>query len=426
VSAVLVTAALVSPAALAGTAAATSRPAPHPRPRTAGTPSPSPSPTATSPARNGAGGSEQQPSPAQLAAQARAQALHQQLREQAGDADVARAALADASQSAAAALETYRNAVQAQQQAQLDSAQAQARLEQADQAVDAQRAALGRWAFQAYVSGGVLADSPAMLTLLDGGSTDQLATVQVVVKSVGHGRAQALAGLRAAQAERQQALDSATAAQQAADDDAARAEQAKAAADDAVAHHRAALERAQTVLVATQQASADADREAQLLVMADSYAGGAAGAGQGVTGPVGDCPGGDISAFPNGRIPVALLCPVWGAPGKYLRADAEYAFDRLSHAYAQVFGTPICVTDAYRSYEDQVRVYAERPGFAARPGTSNHGWGTAADLCGGIQSFGTAIHAWMLANAPLFGWFHPSWAEPTGSLPEPWHWEFGG
>jgi hypothetical protein len=31
----------------------------------------------------------------------------------------------------------------------------------------------------------------------------------------------------------------------------------------------------------------------------------------------------------------------------------------------------------------------------------------------------------MQANAPRFGWVHPSWAEQTGSKPEAWHWEFG-
>ena len=427
-SPVLVTTALVAPVALAGGAAASADPAPLARPRpasAAGSSTPSPSPRGGSPGRNGAAGSEQQPSPAQLAARATARALDLQVREQASDAEIARAELAGASQAAAAALEVYHDAVQAQQQAQLAAAQAQARLEQAGQAVDAQRAALGRWAWQAYVSGGALTRSPTMITLLDGGNTDQLATAQAVVKSVGDGQAQALAALRAAQSSRQRALDAATAAQQAADADAARAEQAKTVADEAVARHRAALERAQQVLKATLQASADAARDARLLSMAGSYAAGSR-SGYVVTGPVGTCPGGDVSAFPNGRLPLALLCPVWAAPGKHLRADAAYAFDRLSHAYAEVFGTPICVTSAYRSYEDQVRVYAQRPGFAARPGMSNHGWGTAADLCGGIESFGSRTHAWMLANAPLFGWYHPAWAEPAGSLPEPWHWEFGG
>jgi len=318
--------------------------------------------------------------------------------------------------------------VLAQQQAELDAAQAQAQLERAGEDVEDQRAQLGRWAFQAYVSGGALQHSPALLALLSDGGTGDIATAQAVVKSVGDGQAKALAGLESARQRQQQALDAATTAARTADAEAAVATQAKATADAAVAEHRDALRRAEQAVSATRKAASDADREASLLAAADAYAGGTGGAGGGhaATGPVGSCTGGDVSAFPNGHIPLSLLCAVWGAPGAYLRADAEYAFDRMSHAYAKVFGTPICVTDAYRSYEDQVRVAIERPGFAAKPGTSNHGWGTATDLCGGIQSFGTPTHQWMLANAPLFGWFHPSWAEPTGSLPEPWHWEFGG
>ena len=64
--------------------------------------------------------------------------------------------------------------------------------------------------------------------------------------------------------------------------------------------------------------------------------------------------------------------------------------------------------------------------WAASPGTSQHGLGRALDLCGGINSFGSPAHLWMKQNAPLFGWFHPAWAEPDGSLPEPWHWEYAG
>jgi hypothetical protein len=30
----------------------------------------------------------------------------------------------------------------------------------------------------------------------------------------------------------------------------------------------------------------------------------------------------------------------------------------------------------------------------------------------------------MKRNSALYGWFHPGWAEPSGVLPEPWHWEF--
>ncbi len=32
---------------------------------------------------------------------------------------------------------------------------------------------------------------------------------------------------------------------------------------------------------------------------------------------------------------------------------------------------------------------------------------------------------WLTANASSYGWVHPGWAQPGGSKPEPWHWEFG-
>jgi D-alanyl-D-alanine carboxypeptidase len=130
--------------------------------------------------------------------------------------------------------------------------------------------------------------------------------------------------------------------------------------------------------------------------------------------------------YPNGKIPVAGLCPLVGAPGQSLRPGAAAAFNAMSIAYQQDTGTPICVTDSYRSYAAQVAVKAVKGKWAATPGRSEHGMGRAVDLCGGVNSFGTPAHLWMKQNAPLYGWFHPDWAEPTGSLPEPWHWEFAG
>jgi hypothetical protein len=32
----------------------------------------------------------------------------------------------------------------------------------------------------------------------------------------------------------------------------------------------------------------------------------------------------------------------------------------------------------------------------------------------------------MRENAPLYGWYHPTWAQQGGGKPEPWHWEYGG
>ncbi len=128
----------------------------------------------------------------------------------------------------------------------------------------------------------------------------------------------------------------------------------------------------------------------------------------------------------NGFLDPAILAPLWGAPGHQLRCDAAAAFNRMSAYHAKTRGKPLCVTDSYRSYGAQVDVYRRKPGLAAVPGTSNHGWGLAVDFCGGIQTFGSAEHMWMKANAGRFGWFHPSWAEPSGSKPEAWHWEFRG
>lgn len=131
------------------------------------------------------------------------------------------------------------------------------------------------------------------------------------------------------------------------------------------------------------------------------------------------------ASYPNGLIPPSALCGA-GIAAEVLRCDAAAGFRRLVVAYAAAFGQPICVTDSYRSYPEQVAVYRQRPSLAAVPGTSNHGWGLAVDLCGGLQNAGSMQDRWMHASAGRFGWAHPDWAEPGGSRPEPWHWEFVG
>lgn len=131
-----------------------------------------------------------------------------------------------------------------------------------------------------------------------------------------------------------------------------------------------------------------------------------------------------VQGFANGMLPPAVLCPLRSAPGHMLRADAAEAFDAMSRAYAESTGEPLCITDSYRTFEAQVALKAQKPYLAAVPGTSNHGWAVAVDMCGGIENFGTPAHNWMRANAGLFGWVHPSWAQADGSKPEPWHWEF--
>ncbi|KQS66360.1 hypothetical protein ASG41_13740 [Modestobacter sp. Leaf380] len=127
--------------------------------------------------------------------------------------------------------------------------------------------------------------------------------------------------------------------------------------------------------------------------------------------------------YPNGLIPPSAMCPL-GVGGHTLRCDAAAAWRALSAAFAGQFGAPLCITDSYRSYAGQVTLYGQKPALAAVPGTSNHGWGLAVDLCGGVESFGTTQYVWMAANAGRFGFVHPTWADQGNGREEPWHWEY--
>ena len=92
---------------------------------------------------------------------------------------------------------------------------------------------------------------------------------------------------------------------------------------------------------------------------------------------------------------------------------------RGRRAFAGAFGAPICITDSYRTYAAQVRLYGQKPALAAVPGTSNHGWGLAVDLCGGIEAFGTPQYAWMTANSGRFGFLHPTGPSPARGARSP-------
>ncbi|MFC7025990.1 D-alanyl-D-alanine carboxypeptidase family protein [Promicromonospora thailandica] len=130
-------------------------------------------------------------------------------------------------------------------------------------------------------------------------------------------------------------------------------------------------------------------------------------------------------SYGNGQIPSDVLCGLSWTNSEQLRCDAAAALEDLNGAFRAAFGRNLDLTDGYRSYGEQVSVAATRGGLAAVPGTSNHGLGQAVDLSGGIESFGSAEHAWMVANAGKYGWKHPAWAQAGGSKPEAWHWEYG-
>jgi D-alanyl-D-alanine carboxypeptidase len=132
----------------------------------------------------------------------------------------------------------------------------------------------------------------------------------------------------------------------------------------------------------------------------------------------GEAPKGEAS---NGELPDGWLCEI-GVGNHKLRTDAAVSFAKMNVAFKKDTGKDLAVTDSYRSLESQVSVAERKPGFAARPGTSNHGWGLALDLGAGTSSGTGEQYEWLVANADKFGWENPDWAKRNSY--ELWHWEY--
>ncbi|MDQ1289016.1 MAG: peptidoglycan DL-endopeptidase CwlO [Actinomycetota bacterium] len=352
-------------------------------------------------------------------------------------------ALADVEAAAAdsgVALAAYRVAVEARQEAVVELNRQEVALAAAEADVVRQRAETARWVRSVYVDGGTWGTSSLASTLLAGGTTDDVATRQTVLERSRTRRETVEARAREVAVARERTMVAAGRAGEAVVAAERRAEAAREARETVLAAHRRRLADLRVAQEASRRLAVAAEAEAVRLAADHLAAAGVAaglpsGGGNSVVGPVGPCGGGDVAAFGNGRIPLSVLCPLGGpsggVEGEYLRADAAYAFGRMGVAFAARFGRGLCVADAYRSFEEQVRirraaVRVGREAFTAVPGRSKHGWGTAVDLCGGVERFTSAEHVWMTVNAPLFGWFHPVWAREGGGVPEPWHWEFSG
>jgi hypothetical protein len=298
--------------------------------------------------------------------------------------------------------------------------------------VQAARTALGQLAGDAYVrGGGPLGDMTAILEALTAPSAEQSTNSMATVHYLVNARARLLDRLDNLRVAQTAAATRATAASRLADAAAQRSATAKSALDAVIADQRAALAGFEAVeagqvgraaairgrLLRSGEGSARAaDRQLAETLKGQDY--------MLLLSQSARCGRGLHRKFRNGRWPAAARCPLYAAPGQSLRRAAALAFNAMSSAYQRQTGSALCVTDAYRSYAEQVAVRRAHPGLAARPGTSEHGLGQAVDLCGGVQSFGSPAHLWMKRHAALFGWFHPGWAEPRGGMPEPWHWEF--
>lgn len=129
--------------------------------------------------------------------------------------------------------------------------------------------------------------------------------------------------------------------------------------------------------------------------------------------PVGVPP--ELAAYGNGRIPASALSTVGGS-NQMLWTPAARAYEAMSAAAARA-GIRMGITDSYRSYAEQVDL-AQRKGLhsqgglAAKPGTSDHGWGKSLDL-----RLDDSAQSWMRAHGAEFGF-------TENVSREPWHWTY--
>jgi hypothetical protein len=130
--------------------------------------------------------------------------------------------------------------------------------------------------------------------------------------------------------------------------------------------------------------------------------------------------------YSNGQIPLSVMVNV---RGEYFHPAAGSDIICMGEAFLTEFGKDMTITSGYRALGSPSdppnsdsqwgawNYYQQGGPLAAYPGTSNHGWGQAADLGSGINVFGSAEHNWAVAVGPTYGW---TW----GAAPsEAWHFE---
>jgi D-alanyl-D-alanine carboxypeptidase len=123
----------------------------------------------------------------------------------------------------------------------------------------------------------------------------------------------------------------------------------------------------------------------------------------------------ELAQYGNGKIPRSALSAV-GSTGHRLWAPAASSLTQLM-ADAAKDGVKIGITDSYRPYDEQVDLAHRKGlysqgGLAAKPGTSEHGWGMAADL----DLDGKAL-SWMRQHAGQYGFVN-------NVSRESWHWAY--
>lgn len=136
-----------------------------------------------------------------------------------------------------------------------------------------------------------------------------------------------------------------------------------------------------------------------------------------------------VLAQKNGKVPERMLVAIgWDKERTLVAAPALKDLNRLNAAFKKKFGRNLDIDLAYRTRATQDAYWvALGPYIAARPGTSNHGWGTAIDVPETYDySFRGKYHKWLKANSKKYNWVHRRILEEGSPYAEAWHFDYVG
>jgi D-alanyl-D-alanine carboxypeptidase len=123
----------------------------------------------------------------------------------------------------------------------------------------------------------------------------------------------------------------------------------------------------------------------------------------------------ELADYGNGKIPRSALEQVGNTHHRLWAPAAESLTQMMADAKKD--GVNIGITDSNRPYDEQVDLAKRKGlysqgGLAAKPGTSEHGWGMAADL-----DLNSKAQSWMHQNAAKYGFVN-------NVSRESWHWAY--
>jgi hypothetical protein len=135
----------------------------------------------------------------------------------------------------------------------------------------------------------------------------------------------------------------------------------------------------------------------------------------------------NVMAYNKGKPERVTISEIPGNPGFYLQSypvNALAAFNRM-RAAARAVGIEIRINSSFRTQGKQEELYRKyltgRGNLAAKPGMSNHQYGTTLDL--DVRStMGKRLYEWLKkkGNGERYGFID----DVRGKQYEPWHWHY--